>query len=260
MANTTTKLSEAQAAHLAPGTSGGVIEVKNWDFDALAGAGAIRSTVDDMLLFARAALEHPESEIGRAIAETMERRQTLPERMGGNPSDATGAGIGLGWHIAMDGTTRWHNGQTGGYKAYMGVSREREVAVVVLANGTSSEVDVAAERILRMLAGESPEPVDVRGSVPVADKNLEKLTGTYLSTLGFAITVTHKADIDGQGHGALLAKVTGQPTFRLWAESTTEFFYRVVPAEITFSVPDGALKAESLTLFQRRAGDGVQAG
>jgi hypothetical protein len=180
----------------------------------------------------------------------MERRDTLPERMGGNPSEQTGAGLGLGWHIAMDGTTRWHNGQTGGYKAYMGVNRERGAAVVVLANGTASEIDQAAERILQLLGGMSPDPITVRESVDVADEALAKLEGTYLSNLGFAIEVTHVADIDGDGHGALLARVTGQPTLRIWAESPTEFFYRVVPAEIEFEVPEGAEKADSLTLFQ----------
>lgn len=250
MDDTTASLREAQRDRLAPGTTGGVIEVPNWDFDAMAGAGAIRSTVDDMLLLAEAGLEPPDSEIGRAIAISMERRETLPERMGGDPSEGNGAGLGLGWHFAMDGTTRWHNGQTGGYKAYMGINRELEAAVVVLANGTASEVDQVAERILQLLGGMSPEPVDVRESVSVADGELARLEGTYLSNLGFAITVTHKADIDGQGNGALLTQVTGQPTFRIWAESPTRFFYREVPAEIEFKVPDDAEKPESLTLFQ----------
>ena len=41
--------------------------------------------------------------------------------------------LGLGWHLAPDGT-RWHNGQTGGYSAFFALFPEASRAVVVLAN------------------------------------------------------------------------------------------------------------------------------
>ena len=41
-------------AHLAPGHDDNGKPAKNWDLDALAGAGAIRSTANDMLRYLRA--------------------------------------------------------------------------------------------------------------------------------------------------------------------------------------------------------------
>ncbi len=51
MDNSTSKLSAEAKKRLAPGYEAGRNPVKNWDLDATAGAGAIRSTVEDMLKF-----------------------------------------------------------------------------------------------------------------------------------------------------------------------------------------------------------------
>ena len=57
-----------------------------------------------------------------------------------------------------------------------------------------------------------------------------------------AITITRE-------DARLLAQVTGQPSVEIYASSETEFFYRVVDAQITFQVGgDGTVAA--LTLHQ----------
>ncbi|MCH8020322.1 DUF3471 domain-containing protein, partial [candidate division KSB1 bacterium] len=47
----------------------------------------------------------------------------------------------------------------------------------------------------------------------------------------------------------LSAQVTGQPSVEIYAASQTEFFYRVVDAQITFQVGDDGTVA-ALTLHQ----------
>jgi serine-type D-Ala-D-Ala carboxypeptidase/endopeptidase len=47
-------------------------------------------------------------------------------------ADASGPAMGLGWMIAGDGQTRWHNGQTGGSRSALFINRELNRAVVVL--------------------------------------------------------------------------------------------------------------------------------
>jgi CubicO group peptidase (beta-lactamase class C family) len=49
-----TAFTDAMRAHLAPGHDATGKKVKNWDLDALAGAGAIRSTTNDMLRYLKA--------------------------------------------------------------------------------------------------------------------------------------------------------------------------------------------------------------
>ena len=60
MKNTTIQLSDTQQQQLAAPHQGDGQLVVNWDLPTLAGAGAIRSTVNDMLRFAAAHLTPPE--------------------------------------------------------------------------------------------------------------------------------------------------------------------------------------------------------
>jgi CubicO group peptidase (beta-lactamase class C family) len=49
-------------------------------------------------------------------------------------ADASGPAMELGWMIAVDGQTRWHNGQTGGSRSALFINRELNCTVVVLCN------------------------------------------------------------------------------------------------------------------------------
>ncbi|NQZ75855.1 MAG: beta-lactamase family protein [Ekhidna sp.] len=95
----------------------------NWDFEALAGAGAIISTVEDLSHFALAQFEETNREL------TLTQRPTF--RVGNKMS------IGLGWHILKrkkDLELIWHNGATGGYRSSMALDLERKNGVVILSN------------------------------------------------------------------------------------------------------------------------------
>jgi CubicO group peptidase (beta-lactamase class C family) len=101
-------------------------EVPNWDVPTLAGAGALRSTAADMLTF-----------LGANIG--IERTPLLPAMgMALKPRVDAGASmqVGLGWHIRDNGKTQivWHNGGTGGYRAFCGFIKAKKIGVVVLSN------------------------------------------------------------------------------------------------------------------------------
>jgi tetratricopeptide (TPR) repeat protein len=57
---------------------------------------------------------------------------------------AGGMSVGLGWHIVKgkNGDVIWHNGGTGGYRAFAGFVRETGVGVVLLTNSTASVDDI----------------------------------------------------------------------------------------------------------------------
>ena len=67
MTSTSITLSADQQKRLAPGYNAGLNPVKNWDLDALAGAGALRSTANDMLKFIAANLELTSTPLQAAI-------------------------------------------------------------------------------------------------------------------------------------------------------------------------------------------------
>jgi CubicO group peptidase (beta-lactamase class C family) len=102
-----------------------------WTFGALDGAGALRSTVGDLITFARACVDPPENTIGKAlgIARRPAHRSRLPV-----------TGMGLGWMLrlrdrAMRPTeTVWHNGGTYGSSSFLAVDPVMSRAVVAAGN------------------------------------------------------------------------------------------------------------------------------
>ena len=238
MESTTIVLDDSERARLAiPHTADGAASI-NWDLPALPGAGAIRSTAADMLHFAAANLAPPTNELGRAIELAWQVHQ--------QPTAAGGHAIGLGWHVALDGQTRWHNGQTGGYHAMLLVNRAMDAAVVVLANTATSEVDRLAEDVMRTVAGGDVQPRSFEKPVAVPLAKMRRYEGKYELLPGVIFTVTVEGD--GPDH-ELMVGLTGQPTFQVYARSETEWFYRVVDATLTFELDENG-KCQALELFQ----------
>ena len=118
--------------------------VSNWDLPSLAGAGALRSTVEDMLRFLALQLDDGESKLASAARLTHEVR-----------ARKRGLSVGLGWlmlpvergrpHIVI-----WHDGGTGGFRSVAGFVKETSTAVVVLSS-SSRAVDRIGLKILREL-------------------------------------------------------------------------------------------------------------
>ncbi len=150
MNDTVIELSDDLRSRLAsPHTAKGT-PASNWDLNTFVGAGGIRSTVDDMLNYIQAHLDPPENDLGKAIELDWKIHQK-PIR----PEDFA---MGLGWHVARDGNTRWHNGQTGGYHSMVLIDRRSKSGVVVLSNTATAEVDRLAEDLIRLLAGSDIKP------------------------------------------------------------------------------------------------------
>jgi serine-type D-Ala-D-Ala carboxypeptidase/endopeptidase len=118
--------------------------VSNWDLPALPGAGALRSTVSDLLTFLDA--QHGNAPPG--LAETM--RLTHEPRV-----SRRALSVGLGWMIlpveGQPGPVLWHDGGTGGFRSVAGFVAESETSVVVLSS-SSRPVDRIGLEILKSLA------------------------------------------------------------------------------------------------------------
>lgn len=78
--------------------------------------------------------------------------------------------------------------------------------------------------------------------VTVAPEVMEKYVGKYELQPGFVIAITKEDD-------KLMAQATGQPKFEIFPSSETEWYLKVVNAQITFNVNAEGM-AESLTLHQ----------
>lgn len=140
MGNTVVALSAEHRAKLARGYDHKGRPADNWDFDALAGAGAFRSSAADMMRFLGANLR-PER---TPMAEALTAAQKTHFR-------GKSARVGLGWH-KLDTKNGlkviWHNGGTGGYVSFLGFAPKEQVGVVVLSNyGDALANDFSADKL-----------------------------------------------------------------------------------------------------------------
>lgn len=136
MTHTAVHLTDEMKANLASGYSGGT-KTPPIPIHALAPAGAIRSNVDDMLIFLAANMGLIRTPLQAAMKNMLSvRRDSSP-----------GAQIALGWHIVNGGRLVCHNGGTFGYHAFVGFEPRRKVGIVVLSNSPDYTDDMA-QRIL----------------------------------------------------------------------------------------------------------------
>ncbi len=187
----------------------------NWDLDALAGAGALRSDAEDMTRFVAAAMG-----LVRTPLDSAFRLTEAPEFDAGSATMQ----IGLGWHILQRPAGRivWHNGGTGGYRSFAGFEPARGLGVVVLSNSTVSVDDLGFHLLDSTMALTAPLL-----AVAVPADSLEPYVGRYQLSPAFSITVTREGD-------ALYGQATGQDRFRLFASARNEFFLRAVEARMSF--------------------------
>jgi D-alanyl-D-alanine-carboxypeptidase/D-alanyl-D-alanine-endopeptidase len=127
MSNTRITLSPGMKARLAVGHAAAGEPAANWDLPTLAGAGALRSTANDLLKFLAANLGLAKADLFPAMQLAQKPRHAAM---------STNVDIGLGWHISKKYGTEivWHNGGTGGYHSFLGFDPRKKRGVVVLVN------------------------------------------------------------------------------------------------------------------------------
>jgi CubicO group peptidase (beta-lactamase class C family) len=155
MQETVVALPPALRARFIAGHNGNLAPAHAWDLDALAGAGALRSTAGDMLLYLEAQL-NPDgvkatSPAGNSLPVALKRAQQLQADAG------QGMRIAYAWlHDPASGNW-WHNGGTGGYTSYAFFNPKEGIAVIVLLNMTigpnGSFADALGQHIGQRLTG-----------------------------------------------------------------------------------------------------------
>jgi serine-type D-Ala-D-Ala carboxypeptidase/endopeptidase len=147
MHDTAVALSPEQQARFIAGHTADHKPALAWDLDAFAGAGAIRSTAPDMLLYLQANL-HPESVKAKgssAAAKTISAALAQDHEL--RADSLGGERIALAWLYDPASGNYWHNGATGGYSSYAFFNPKGDYAAVVLLNATIGENGSYADRI-----------------------------------------------------------------------------------------------------------------
>lgn len=130
MNHTFITITPEQAPNFAQGYNEKGEATSPWDLNTLAGAGGIRSTVNDLVKYINANIDKAPEQLQKAIdlthQITFEKGPTI---------------VGLGWHLikSRNNTVFQHSGGTGGFRTLVAFDKENKRGVVVLSN-TAEEV------------------------------------------------------------------------------------------------------------------------
>lgn len=201
----------------------------SWRFDALAGAGAIKSSGDDMLRYLKAYMGRTATPLRAAMDLAIAPRREV----------AAGQTIGLIWMTAKDENhaVTWHNGLTGGYASFIGFTADKKRGVVILVNQAQPVDDLGFAALLddRPLA-------PARKAIDLPADQLDAYEGTYRLRDKFFISVM-------KGGDQLYSRATGQAMFPLFAKAPDQFFAKIADISLDFQ-RDGQGKVTSMLLHQ----------
>jgi CubicO group peptidase (beta-lactamase class C family) len=196
----------------------------------LPGSGGMRSTANDLLNFLAANIGLTGSPLAPAMADMLKvTRQTQYLELK----------AALGWHVAtLHGVEMvWENGQTAGYRAFIGFVPKSRIGVVVLANSANTIDDIG----VHILDKDTPLR-HLHREVEIKTSQFDNYIGRYQVNENFALNVTRDAN-------SLYIQGTGQPRAELYFAGDDQFFLRVVDGTVIFET-DGSGRARSLTLSQ----------
>ncbi len=221
MKSTTITLNSEEHVLRATGHNENLSPVSWWDFDVMAGAGAIRSTAADMLVFAAAAMGG-DTPLKAAFARMTSVRRPHPNRS---------AQQALGWGILrLRGTeilVHTTAAPTGSGQHLMVDSTNKRAAIVWINAGGPQGVDDLATYAVEPRSQLPMLPV-ARATMALDEATLEGYVGTYPLSPTLVITIAREA-------ARLFGQVTGQPRFEMFAETRDKFFLKVVDAQISFT-------------------------
>jgi serine-type D-Ala-D-Ala carboxypeptidase/endopeptidase len=220
MKDTGIQLTPEQRSRFATGHNALGKPVSYWDLPTLAGAGALRSTANDLLKFLAANLALTAS----PLTATLQKTQVVQHQTG-----TPGMAIALGWHVLnRDGTEIiFHDGGTGGFRSFIGFVKQKHLGVVVLSNSENNVDDIGLHLLDRRIPLAKRQPPKHRQAIALDPKILALYVGRYELAPNFILTIT-------QAQNRLYLQATGQPQVELFAETATQFFITEVDAQVTF--------------------------
>ena len=207
-----TVFTDVMRAHLAPGHDDTGKAAKNWEVDALAGAGAIRSTTNDMLRYLKANMGIDQSPLVAAMKLAQRPRSDMTKTMR----------IGLAW-ITTDKGIVWHNGMTAGYRSFLGFTADGRRGVVILANTAADADDLG----FATLDADAPLAPTYKAIV-LPGASLDDYVGAYKLADKFLLSVFRMND-------GLFARATGQSAIPIFPSAPNEFFAKVAGISISFT-------------------------
>jgi CubicO group peptidase (beta-lactamase class C family) len=192
-------------------------------------AGGLYSTTHDLLRWNQALYD------GRVLSAAELKKMTTPFK--------EDYACGLGVRTIRGSTVYEHSGGIEGFTTDMAYYPDEKLTIIALSNLNWSTADVIVANLGEVAHGRKIVLTSERKEIAVAPETLAEYVGTYELKPNLRIAIT----LQGQH---LAAQATNQSTFRLFAESSTLFFFKDVDAQIEFFKNDRG-QVDHMILHQR---------
>ena len=218
------------------GINGAYKPALNWDMSWAGGAGAIYSTVDDLLKWNQALYG------GKVLTQKSLDAALTPAvlKTGEEPSMRYGFGLGLVKYRGMDVIS--HSGGLHGFLTQLSYYVKEKTTVVMFTNTSEPEVNFNPENIGEAFLWDKMDKQTSYTEISVNPAQLQKYTGRYELTNVGVLTITNEKE-------KIYAQLGGQPRFEIFPLAEDEFFFKVVEARLKFQ-KDEQGGINSVTLFQ----------
>jgi len=198
-------------------------------------AGALYSTTEDLLRWEQGLFA------GKVISPASLQKMTTPFK-----SDYA---LGVMVQTKDGRKVVQHGGGIEGFNTFLAYYPGDKLTVAVLANINGSTPGSIAAKLATVAYGGAVQTTEHK-EIELPKEKLEKYVGTYEISPGVNVWIRLQDD-------HLTAQLAGQPQLRIFAESETKFFLKVVEAQVDF-VNDASGTATALVLHQN--GNDVNAG
>ena len=158
MENTRLTFPQDTELQIVPGHNRKGRQVASWNFDAMAPAAGLKTSMKDLLTFVNANLNPPSKKFENAFAETQQSKVNVMFGKGGRFTS-----MGYGWYTSTlteesNLPVVWINGGTGGFRSFIGFIKDTNTAVVILSNSANG-VDEMGFEILELLNAQTKKKI-----------------------------------------------------------------------------------------------------
>lgn len=239
MANTGVHYKGIKLDHEAKGYSrsdGKYNEALDWDMSWAGGAGAMYSTVDDLLKWNHALHN------GKVLSAKSYEAAITPVSLKGGAETPMKYGYGLGLNKFRGTEVIGHSGGLHGFLTQLAYYPKEKLTVVMFTNTSDPEVNFNPDKVAEAFLWDKLGSQSSYAISLIKPKDLDRFTGRYeLMNVG-VLNVTAEGD-------RLFAQLSGQPRFEIFPSSEYEYFWKVVEARLKFDKSENG-EINSATLFQ----------
>jgi CubicO group peptidase (beta-lactamase class C family) len=240
MVNTGVHYAGIKLDHEAKGyskTNTGYAESLDWDMSWAGGAGALYSTLDDLLKWNTALYG------GKILKEESMKAALTPAKLKDGSDPAMQYGYGLMFTKVRGLDVIGHSGGLHGFITQLVYYPKENISVVMYSNTDQPDVNFDPNKIAEAFIWDKMDKQVSLVQSTEKPKDLARLTGRYeIPAAAAVLSVTSEND-------RLFARLGGQQVFEIFPMSDTVFFWKVVEAQLHF-IKDGTGAINKIALHQ----------